>query len=110
LEPITAKSYDRPLRKAFGISLAINSLMGIAGAIGNASGLSAFSYVSTAIAAPTALLVGRILKPKGQSFGEIALAGVEALAFSIVFYTLAVWIVLRLWPHLRPAKPNDDSR
>ena len=108
MEPILATSYDRPLRKAFGISIVINSLMGVAGALGNASGLSAFSYVSTAIAAPTAFLVGGILKPRGQSVGQITLAGAEALAFSVVFYTVVVWIVLRLWPHPPPVKPTDS--
>jgi hypothetical protein len=109
LEPISPKSFDRPLRKAFGISIVINSLMGLSGALGNALGLSAFSYVSGAIAAPTAFLIGRMVKPSGQSIVEVATAGVKALAFSIVFYTVVVWILLRLWPALRSARSKSSK-
>ena len=107
MEPINPKSFDRPLRKAFGISIVINSLMGLSGALGNALGVSAFSYISGAIAAPTAFLIGRIVKPSGHTIIEIAFAGVKALAFSIVFYTVVLWILLRFWPRPRPSKSTD---
>ena len=109
MEPINPKSFDRPLRKAFGTSIVINGLMGLSGALGNALGVSAFSYISGAIAAPTAFLIGRIVKPSGHSISEIAFAGVKALAFSIVFYTVVVWIILRLWPGSRPSKSERSK-
>ncbi len=109
MEPINPKSFDRPLRKAFGISIVINGLMGLSGALGNALGLSVFSYISGAIAAPTAFLIGRMVKPSGQSIVEVASAGVKALAFSVVFYTVVVWIVLRFWPGSRPSKSRGRN-
>jgi hypothetical protein len=109
LEPINPKSFDRPLRKAFGISIVINGLMGLSGALGNALGLSGFSYISGAIAAPTAFLIGRMVKPSGQSIVEVAFAGVKALAFSIVFYTVVLWLLLLLWPRLRPSKTGRSK-
>jgi cbb3-type cytochrome oxidase subunit 3 len=51
-----------------------------------------------------------MLKPKGQSISQIAFAGVEALAFSICFYTVVAWIVLRLWPRSRPSKAHASKR
>jgi hypothetical protein len=106
LDPIISKSHNRPFLKALGFSVVINSLMGISGAIGNASGLSGFSYVAAAIASPTAHLIGGVLKPKGPSVAEIAGAGIAALAFSLVFYTMVAWIVLLLWHLLRASRPG----
>lgn len=87
--------------KALSISTSLNGLLVFFGVLGNlVKALSGLTWISTAIAAPPARLVGWMLKPKGSSFGEIIAASVGAFFVSILFYTVVAWIVLRLWTYL----------
>jgi hypothetical protein len=91
-------SAGRLLFRSFVISLLINALMSGAGTLSEfAKPLSFLGYIAQGVAAPSAFLVGRWIRPQSQSLLAIVFAGVEGLLFSLVFYTLVVWLVLTLW-------------
>lgn len=91
------KMRDTLLFRAFVFSLMINALASGAGMFGNiAKPLGFLGYLAQAIAAPPAFLIGWLIRPRTSSLIEIIGAGLEGLAFSIIFYTVLLWILLLL--------------
>jgi hypothetical protein len=97
--------------KALKFSLGLNSLMVASGVLSTMfTGLSGLSLISSIIALPPATLVGWVLKPKTSSLIAVAVAGMEAIAVAIAFYTLVAWLFLRYWPFWRRWWPQKDQK
>ena len=92
---MTSSIRDSLLFKAIVISININALMILLGVVGNAvKPLWILVKVSSAIAAPTGFLIGRLIQPRAHSIAAIVTASIEGLICSIALYTLVVWGVL----------------
>jgi hypothetical protein len=97
--------------KAFLFSLMLNSVMSISGYLGNSAKPLAFlGYLAQAIGAPTALLIGRLIKPSGKSLVGIAVAGVEGLVCNIVLLTLLTWLALVLLERRHAARQESEEQ
>lgn len=94
---MSTKMRDTLLFKAFVFSLMMNALASVAGVLGNmAKPLQFLGYLAQAIAAPPAFVIGWLIRPRTSSLIAIVAAGIEGLAFSVVFYTAIFWVGLVL--------------
>jgi hypothetical protein len=98
------------LFKALLISMSVNALMIFVGTVGDlVKPLSWLTKLSGMIAAPPGFLIRLLIQPNLHSLATIVAAMIEGLFGSIIFYTVAAWIVLRLLA-LRRAPEIDGSR
>jgi hypothetical protein len=92
------------------ISVSLNALMILMGTVGDlVKPLSWLAKLSGMIAAPPGFLIRLLIQPKLHSVAAIVAAMIEGLFGSIIFYTVAAWIVLRLLT-LRRGPEIDGSR
>jgi hypothetical protein len=107
----TTPSAGRLLFRAFVLSLLLNALMSGAGTLSEfAKPLSFLGYISQAIAAPSAFLVGHWIRPSRQSLLAIVTAGIEGFLFSLIFYTIVAWIALTLWLRYTASKADSAEK
>jgi hypothetical protein len=96
---------DKILRGAIAITVTLNSLMAITGALSNSiRSLHFLRVISKAIAAPPSWAISWVIRPKQFTMAEFALAAIEGLVFSVVFYLAVGWVVLWGIVRLREAK------
>jgi len=93
------------LRKAIFISVAMNCVMAVAGAVASfVRPLRWMGWVARAIATPPGLLLRFVIRPQGNSIASYAIAATEGLVGAIVFYIPVAWGVLRLIAKIQNAK------
>jgi len=97
--------------KAFGLSVAINSIMILTGMLSNVTKpMRWLGWISDAIAAPPGLIIRSIMHLGGQSIQAYVIEAIGAFLCSIVFYTVFVWIVLLLLASRSSSRENTRSR
>lgn len=98
-------------RRAIFLSASINCLMALTGTISNmARSLNWLGWIARGIATPPGLVLRLVIRPTGQSVVSFAVAAVEGLIGSFVFYTLVAWGALWLYARLRnPKAPQEDA-
>ena len=107
---MASKFRNSSLIKAISISVAINGFMIVLGTIGGlVKPLSGLAKFSDWLAAPPGFLIGWLIRPKAGSPAAFAIAGIEGLLVSIVFYTILAWIVLWFLTYRRRSK-SDPNR
>jgi hypothetical protein len=98
------------MRRAIFLSACINCLMALTGTISNlARSLHWLAWISNAIATPPGLVLRFVIRPTAHSVASFALAAVEGLAGSVIFYTLVAWCALWLYARWRNAKTPADA-
>ncbi len=66
------------------------------------------SWVARAIATPPGLVLRFMIRPNGQSVVSYALAAVEGLLGSVVFYALLAWFGLWLYARWKGGKVSSE--
>jgi hypothetical protein len=99
------------LRRSLFISACINCLMALTGTISNlARSLNWLGWIARGIATPPGLVMRFVFHPTGHSVASFAVAVLEGLVGSFVFYTLVAWGALRLFARQRGSKaPQQDT-
>lgn len=83
------------LVKAIGISICLNSVMIVAGVIGDSvKALSWVGWISNAIAAPPGLIIRLVIHLGGHSVSAYIMEAIGAVVCSIAFYAILAWVIL----------------
>ncbi|MGA7631204.1 MAG: hypothetical protein WCB11_10575 [Terriglobales bacterium] len=90
-------SHGRLFAKVLVVSVVLNVLMIAAGLSGGAQGRSTLlTRLSDVVAAPPGMIIKHCCAPRQHTSGAFFLSVLAATGISILFYSLAAWLILEL--------------